>query len=107
MAKEAQDAMPLRVEKKIVLREARGAGAALQLHDQISLELGKVGSASYVRDVSGREARVLRGAIGIGLAAGEAAAPPERGVAANMRFERLDLGAWQALGFDFVPERLR
>ena len=97
MAKEAADAMPLRVEKKIVLREARGAGAAPQLHDQISLELGKVGSASYVRDVSGREARVLHGAIGVGLAAGEAAAPPERGVAANMRFDRLDLGAWQAL----------
>ncbi|MDM0019934.1 YhdP family protein [Variovorax saccharolyticus] len=97
MAKAAEDAMPLRVEKKVVLREARAAGAAPLVHDQISLELGKVGSASYVRDISGREARVLRGAIGIGLEPGESAPPPERGVFANMRFARLDLGAWQSL----------
>ena len=97
MAKQVDETMPLRVEKKVVLREARAAGAAPLVHDQISLELGKVGSASYVRDISGREARVLRGGIGIGLEAGESAPSPERGVLANMRFARLDLSAWQAL----------
>ncbi|MGO4392653.1 YhdP family protein [Variovorax sp. M-6] len=97
MAKEADQIMPLRVEKKVVLREARAAGAAPLVHDQIAFELGKVGSASYVRDISGREARVLRGGIGIGLEAGESAPLPERGVFANMRFARLDLSAWQAL----------
>lgn len=97
MAKAAEDPMALRVEKKVVLREARGTGAAPLVHDQISVELGKVGMASYVRDISGREARVLRGAIGIGLESSEAAPLQERGVFANMRFARLDLGAWQSL----------
>ncbi|MDM0014112.1 YhdP family protein [Variovorax sp. J22P168] len=95
-AKAPEDLMPLRIEKKVVLREARG-GAAPVVNDQISVELGKVGSAVYVRDISGREARVLRGAIGIGLGPGESAPPPERGVLANLRFQRLDIGAWEAL----------
>jgi uncharacterized protein (TIGR02099 family) len=97
LAKPAEDAMPLRIEKKIVAREARPAGTPPVLRDQISVELGKVGSALYVRDISGSEARVLRGAIGVGLAPGESAVPPEQGVFANIQLARLDLPAWQAL----------
>jgi len=96
LAKTAEEQMPLAVEKKIVLREARAGSAAL-VQDRLSVELGRVGSASYVRDVSGAEARVLRGGIGIGLAAGESAAPPERGVLANIQMARIDVPAWQAL----------
>ncbi|MDM0106050.1 YhdP family protein [Variovorax sp. J22R24] len=96
LAKTADESMPLRVEKKLVQREARPGSAPSLLHDQISLDLGRVASVVYVRDISGAEARVLRGGIGIGLAAGESAAPPERGVFANLRFTRLDVGAWQS-----------
>ncbi len=96
LAKPADEAMPLSIEKKIVLRETRN-GAAPMVHDRLSIELGRVGSASYVRDISGSEPRVLRGGIGIGLAAGESAAPPERGVLANIQLARIDVPAWQAL----------
>lgn len=96
LAKPAEEPMPLSIEKKIVLREAR-PGATPLLHDRLSIELGRVGSASYVRDISGGEPRVLRGGIGIGLAAGESAAAPERGVLANIQLARIDVRAWQAL----------
>ncbi|WP_076999865.1 YhdP family protein [Variovorax sp. KK3] len=96
LAKPAEEAMPLTVEKKIVLREARASGSAL-VHDRISVELGRIGSASYLRDISGNEPRVLRGGIGFGLAAGESAAAPERGVLANIQLARIDVPAWQAL----------
>jgi len=96
LAKPAEETMPLSVEKKIVLRETRANGSPL-LHDRFSIELGRVGSASYVRDISGSESRVLRGGIGIGLTAGESAAAPERGVLANIQLGRIDVPAWQAL----------
>lgn len=96
LAKPAEEPMPLSIEKKVVLREAR-PGVAPLLQDRLSFELGRVGSASYVRDISGSEPRVLRGGIGIGLAAGESAAAPERGVLANIQLARIDVPAWQAL----------
>lgn len=96
LAKPAEEAMALAIEKKIVQRETRASGSPL-LQDRFSIELGRVGSASYVRDVSGSEARVLRGGIGIGLSAGESAAAPERGVLANIQLARIDVPAWQAL----------
>ncbi|VTU39185.1 putative protein involved in outer membrane biogenesis [Variovorax sp. PBL-H6] len=96
LAKPPEDAMPLTIEKKIVQREAR-AGGTPPLQDRFSVELARVGSASYVRDISGTEARVLRGGIGVGLAPGESATPPEHGVLANIQLARVDVPAWQAL----------
>ncbi|VWX59537.1 conserved hypothetical protein [Burkholderiales bacterium 8X] len=96
LGKTAGEAMPLSIDKKIVLREAR-AGAAPLLHDRLTIELGRVGSASYVRDISEAEAKVLRGGIAVGLGPGEAAPAPERGVLANIVIGDLDLPAWQAL----------
>lgn len=98
LAKTTDESMPLRIEKKIVLREAaKSAAGAATVHDQISIDLGRVGSASYVRDVSGNDARVLRGSIGVGLAADQAGGMPERGVLANIQLARLDLPAWQQI----------
>ncbi|QNK74562.1 TIGR02099 family protein [Variovorax sp. PAMC28562] len=96
LAKPADEAMPLKVEKKVLSREAR-AGRTPLVQDQLSVELGKVASAQYVRDVSGDDAKVSRGFIAVGLNAGEAAAPPPSGVQANINLARLDLAAWQAL----------
>jgi uncharacterized protein (TIGR02099 family) len=96
LAKPPEDTMPLAIEKKIVQRETR-TGATPLLQDRLSIELGRIGSASYVRDISGGEPRVLRGSIGIGLSAGESATPPERGVLANIQLARVDVPAWQAL----------
>ena len=96
LAKPADEAMPLKVEKKVLSREAR-AGRTPLVQDQLSVELGKVASAQYVRDVSGDDAKVSRGFIAVGLNAGETAAPPPSGVQANINLARLDLAAWQAL----------
>lgn len=97
LVKSAEQTMPLRVGRKVVLRETRRGDAASQLHDQLQVELGAMASAQYLRDVSGDEPRVLRGSIAIGLAPGEAVPAPPRGVLANVRFARLDVDAWRAL----------
>lgn len=100
LVKTAEEQMPLRIEKKVLARETRAVaanavGAATQ--DQLSLDLGRIGSIQYVRDLVGGEARVSRGSIGIGLAAGETASLPDKGVFANINIGKLDMGAWQAL----------
>ena len=96
LAKPADTTMPLQIDKKVVLREAR-AGAAPVVHDRISLSLGSVASAHYLRDIGGDTARVLNGALGVGLPDGEAPAAPARGVQATLHLAAFDLPAWQAL----------
>jgi uncharacterized protein YhdP len=91
--KTAQALLPLRLETSALRPEATGASKPA-LQDQLLLELGTLASVRYVRDVSGAEARVLRGAIGVGLSADESAVLPERGVAANIQVGVLDVDAW-------------
>lgn len=99
LAKSADEALPLRLERKVVLREAR-AGRPGAVNDELTAEVGREVSVQYIRDVSNGDARVLRGAIGIGLKDGGTAPLPERGVLGNLNFERLDVGAWQTLFAD-------
>ena len=96
--KTADSAMPLRLESSLV-RESSGAanGARPRLQDQLVLDLGRIGSVNYVRDLSGADPRVVRGAIALGLAADEAAPLPQEGVAANLNFGTIDLDAWGAV----------
>jgi uncharacterized protein (TIGR02099 family) len=108
LVKSAEEQMPLRIEKKVLARETRDArqGATVPVgtatQDQLSLDLGRVGAVQYVRDLVGGEARVARGSIGVGLAPGETASLPEKGVFANINVARLDMGAWQGLLGDAV-----
>ncbi|MGJ7567119.1 YhdP family protein [Variovorax sp. GB1R11] len=100
LMKSAEEQMPLRIEKKVLAREARqGAAVAVgtATQDQLSLDLGRIGAVQYVRDLVGNEARVVRGSIGIGLVAGETASLPDKGVFANVNVGKLDMGAWQSL----------
>lgn len=90
--KSAGAALPLRLESR---RLPGAAGAPLQ--DQLSLQLGSLASATYVRDVSGAQAQVVRGAIAVGVGAGELPSLPESGVVAHVNLDRLDVDAWQAL----------
>ncbi len=108
-AKAAQTALPLRLATSAVRSgQAPGApGGAGVVHgqEQIQLDVGRQASIVYVRDVSGSQVRVVRGAIGVGLAADEAAPLPTDGVVANINLDRLDLDAWtrvlsQATGAD-------
>ncbi|MEY2617509.1 MAG: hypothetical protein RL522_511 [Pseudomonadota bacterium] len=89
-AKTADTALPLRFEIQ------RQPGAT-RLQDRLSLELGRLASAVYVRDLSGPEPRVLRGAIGVGLGPGESAPMPDQGVYANISFAQFNVDAWDAL----------
>ncbi|MCA0211986.1 MAG: TIGR02099 family protein [Proteobacteria bacterium] len=90
--KTAETALPLRYDNAL-LRESHPAGA--RLLDQISLDIGRVASVSYVRDLSGAQPRVVRGAIGVGLAPGESAPAPEQGVMANINLGTVDIDAWE------------
>ncbi|MFC5496727.1 YhdP family protein [Caenimonas terrae] len=90
--KSAEQVLPLRFENSL-LRDSLGTNPP-RLQDQLTLDLGRVLSIAYVRDLSGAEPRVIRGAIGAGLAAGEAAPMPEQGVAANINLANVDVDAW-------------
>jgi len=96
LVKTAEEQMPLRIEKKVLARETR-QGTTVATQDQLSLELGRIGAAQFVRDISGAEARVVRGSIGVGLAGGETAGLPDKGVSANVNVAKLDIAAWDAL----------
>ena len=97
LAKPADTALPLRIERKVVLRETRTAGAASRVNDELLFSLGDVASATYLRDVSAAQPRVLRGAIGVGVPQGEAPSLPNSGVHANLQLGQFDIAAWQAL----------
>jgi uncharacterized protein (TIGR02099 family) len=91
--KAAEQALPLRFENTLV-RESLASGNPARLQDQLVLDLGRVASIVYVRDLSAAEPRVIRGGIGVGLAAGESAPLPEQGVMANINFANVDIDAW-------------
>lgn len=94
--KSAEALLPLRLETALT-RESQQAGANAPLQDQLTLELGRIASAAYVRDVSGAEVRVLRGALGVGLAPGEQVPMPAEGVVANINLQSVDVDAWSAV----------
>ncbi len=65
------------------------------LADQLKLELGGVASLHYERSLNGDNPRVLRGAIGVGVAPGAVPTLGVEGVQANIDFSRLNLDAWE------------
>jgi uncharacterized protein (TIGR02099 family) len=107
--KTAEATLPLKLDLAAVRALASTAGETpvRMAQDQLQLDVGKQLSVVYVRDVSGAEARVLRGAIGVGLAADESAPLPAEGVVANVNLGTLDADAWsnvlsQATGTDLA-----
>ncbi|MBA3774764.1 MAG: TIGR02099 family protein, partial [Ramlibacter sp.] len=95
LAKTADTALPVRYENALVPGSL--AGPATQLQDKIAVEIGRIASVTYVRDLSGSEPRVVRGGIAVGLAAGESAPLPEHGVMANINLASVNLDAWEAV----------
>ncbi|MEO5658760.1 MAG: YhdP family protein [Polaromonas sp.] len=94
LSKAADAALPLRFENAL-LPGTMEAGQTL--HDQLSLSIGRVAAINYVRDVSGADARVIRGSIGVGLEAGEAVPALESGVGAHINLAQVDLDAWEKI----------
>lgn len=111
-AKAADTALPLRVETSAVRASlVPGSDGVVHAQDQLQLDVGKVVSIVYVRDVSGADARALRGSIAVGLAADEAAPMPSAGVLANVNMPSIDMDAWsevlsRAAGADISPSSL-
>ena len=112
LGKSAESALPLRFDNTAV-RESAVAGVPTQ--DQLSLSVGGLASVVYVRDISGTEPRVLRGAMAVGLQPGESAPLPDKGVAANINLATVDIDAWEKVlgsstdpgpGAATVPARL-
>lgn len=91
LGKAADIALQLRLETALV-RSSMLPGARLQ--EQMQLDLGRLASVTYVRDISGPEAKVLRGAVAVGLASDESAPLPAEGVVANLNINQLDVDAW-------------
>ena len=97
--KAADTLLPLRLETSVV-RSSQLAGAHLQ--DQWQVDLGRVASVNYVRDISEPEARVLRGSIGVGLAGHESVPLPTEGVVASVHMDQVDIDAWNAIASRLV-----
>lgn len=92
--KSAEALLPLRYENALV-RDTLAPVPGAPLREMLSIELGRLGAVNYLREVGGPEAKVLRGAIAIGLGAGESVPLPETGVTANIQLPALDVDAWE------------
>lgn len=92
--KAAEAALPLRYENSL-LRES--LALPNRPIDQLSVELGRLASVSYQRDVGGAQPQVLRGSIAVGLAPGESVVLPDEGVTANVQLASFNADAWEAV----------
>ncbi|MEO7160302.1 MAG: YhdP family protein, partial [Polaromonas sp.] len=94
LGKTAEAALPLRFESGLVPGSME-AGQTLQ--DQLSLSIGRVAVIHYLRDISGAQARVIRGSIGVGLEPGESVPSLDKGVGANISLAKVDIDAWEKI----------
>jgi len=98
LGKAAADRLPLQVDTR-VLTTTGGLGTDVPLTDRLQVAVGPapqpVLNLLYERDISGPDARVLRGRIAVGMAAADAPALPGRGVVAHVRGALLDADAWE------------
>ncbi len=99
LAKPADTALPLRLQAARLGADPAGetpAAPDASRQDLLRFDLGRLVSLRYVRDLDGKgSAQVVRGAIGIGLPAGESVPLPESGVVAQVLFDALDVDAWR------------
>jgi uncharacterized protein (TIGR02099 family) len=90
--KPADAVLPLRYETALTRESLAPLG---RLHEVLSVDLGRIGSVSFVHDLSGPQPQVLRGAIAVGLAPGESVVLPEEGVTANVQLANFNIDAWE------------
>jgi uncharacterized protein YhdP len=77
-------------------RPSAGGGTRYPgLRDRLQVQLGDIAAIDYERDLSGPQATVLRGTIGVGLDRGEVLPLPDDGVMAQVHFADVDLDAWE------------
>jgi uncharacterized protein (TIGR02099 family) len=88
LVKSASAAMPLSIRSRVL-----GTGAHVQ--DQLQIELGRIASVQYVRELTGHAARVLRGSMALGH--NSLPPMPEAGVSAIVTLDAFSVDDWQAL----------
>lgn len=92
LGKGADAVLPLRYETALT-RESLAPNAKPQ--ELLAVDVGRLGSVRFLRDLSTPEPQVLRGAIAVGT--GEAAVLPAQGVAANVQLASASVDAWQKM----------
>lgn len=90
LAKAAETPLALRVSSAVDPATAAPGGS---IRETLRFELGNVIQASYLRDLSGAQPRVLRGGIGVM----EPAPQPATGVAASITLPKLVTDEWEAV----------
>lgn len=98
-AKAAEAPLPFRYENAVLGAtplDGRVSETAA-LGDQLLVEVGRVASGAWVRDLGGASPRVLRGGLAIGPKAGDDFPTPQHGVVANVQLPAVDLDAWEAV----------
>lgn len=90
LGKSAASSLPLSLRTQV-----QGQGA--QLRDQIQLELGRIASVHYLRDLSGPSPVVLRGSLNLGNTGVQTQPLPDAGVLGTVALEQLSVDEWQAL----------
>lgn len=98
LRKDAEAALGLRYESALVrpsvaVPAAQGPAAVLE---RVGIEIDGLASMHYLRELVGDNAKVLSGSISVGAPFGDAARLPGKGVAANLKMDRLDVDAWLA-----------
>ncbi|MFM6985631.1 MAG: YhdP family protein [Hydrogenophaga sp.] len=97
LGKAAAETLPLRFETR-VLTTTSGVKGELPLTDRLRVDVGPpqqpLLALQYERNISGPEARVLRGSLAFGLGDLDAAPLPAAGVVANVSMPLIDADAW-------------
>lgn len=102
--KSASEAMPLRFERKLLVKPAAAPGRAVAIaakaaaapRDQIEITLGSAGAARLIRRYDGESAEKVvmeRGAIAIG----EPLTMPDKGMLLAASMKRVDVDLWRSL----------
>jgi len=99
LGKTAASALPLRLD----WTSGEAGPKASQRNDSIRLSLGRVAQVLLLRDTSGAEARLLRGAVALGDGADAPPALPAQGLQLQVDTAVLDVEQWTRVINPLVP----
>lgn len=98
LAKAAGASLPVRFQNQLTASSLPTANASnAPVQERLSIDVGDLAALRY--DVEKQEGgdKVLRGSIAVGVPKEDQPSLPVSGVEANLRFDALDLDAWQAV----------
>lgn len=90
--KPADVALPVRLELGAARSGNSASGAVIPGQTHMKLDWGRLASLNLITTGTGDSSRVLRGSMVVG--GGDSVAMPERGVAANVSLDGLDVDEW-------------